>query len=443
MSLLTRTGVVILGAAGRDFHNFNVVYRDDPRYHVVAFTAAQLPGIANRRYPPELAGMRYPDGIPIVAEDELEQLCRTSQVGLVVFAYSDAPHEAVMHLASRALACGADFALLGPDRTMLASRKPVVAVSAVRTGCGKSPVSRYLSRKLREAGWKTAVIRHPMPYGDLVAARVQRFATAADLSAARCTVEEREEFEPHLAAGNVVYAGVDYAEILRRAEREADVLLWEGGNNDFPFVRPTVHVVLADPLRAGHETRYHPGEAVLRMADIVVVNKTNIAAKAEVERVARSVAALNPRAALLYGASPVQVDMADKLRGKRVVVVEDGPSVTHGGMPSGAGYAAAVAAGATVVDPRPYASAEIAETYARYPHLREVLPAMGYNAAQLEALKATLARTPADVIVSGTPVDLAALLDPGKPVARARYEYADADGPTLWETVAARLEARR
>lgn len=440
MSSLTHTRVVILGAAGRDFHNFNVVFRDDPRYHVVAFTAAQLPGIAGRRYPPELAGMRYPEGIPIVPESELEALCRANRVGLVVFAYSDVTHETVMHLASRALACGADFSLLGPDRTMLTPRRPVIAVSAMRTGSGKSQVSRYLSRKLRENDWKTAVIRHPMPYGDLAAERAQRFATRADLDAAHCTMEEREEYEPHIAAGNVVYAGVDYAEILRRAEREAEILLWEGGNNDFPFVRPTVHVALADPLRPGHETTYHPGESVLRMADILVVNKTNIAGAADVERVAASVAHLNPRASLLFGASPVTVDRAAELRGKRVVVVEDGPSVTHGGMAHGAGYAAAAAAGAIIVDPRPYATGEIADTYARYPHLRDVLPAMGYNATQLAALKATIALTPADIVVSGTPVDLAALLDPGKPVARARYEYADTTAPTLWETVSARLK---
>ena len=282
-----------------------------------------------------------------------------------------------------------------------------------------------------------------MPYGDLVAERVQRFATRADLDAARCTIEEREEFEPHVAAGNVVYAGVDYAEILRRAEREADVVLWEGGNNDFPFVRPTVHIAIADPLRAGHETTYHPGEAVLRMADIVVASKTNIADAAEVERVAASAARLNPRAALLRGASPVTVDEPARLQGRRAVVVEDGPSVTHGGMTRGAGYAAAVAAGALIVDPGPYATGEIAEAYARYPHLRDVLPAMGYNGSQLAALKATLERTPADVVVSGTPVDLAALLDPGKPVIRARYEYADTGSPTLWEAVAERLPRKR
>lgn len=439
MSSLIRTRVVILGAAGRDFHNFNVAFRDDPRYHMVAFTAAQLPGIASRRYPPELAGMRYPDGIPIVPENELEQLCRANRVGLVVFAYSDVPHETVMHLASRAIACGADFMLLGPDRTMLTARRPVIAVSAVRTGSGKSQVSRYLSRKLRDNGWKTAVIRHPMPYGDLAAERVQRFATHDDLDAAHCTMEEREEYEPHLAAGNVVYAGVDYAEILRRAEREAEILLWEGGNNDFPFLRPTVHVAIADPLRPGDEATYHPGESVLRMADIVVVNKTNIAVAADVERVTAAVALLNPRASVIYGASPVSVDMAQELHGKRVVVVEDGPSVTHGGMARGAGYAAALAAGAVIVDPRPHAAGEIAEIYARYPHLHEVLPAMGYNASQLEALKTTIARTPADIVVSGTPVDLAALLKPGKPVARARHEYADAGTPTLWDTVSARL----
>jgi predicted GTPase len=326
------TRVVIVGAAGRDFHDFNVVYRDDPRFEVVAFTAAQIPDIAGRRYPPALAGPRYPAGIPIVAEAELDGLCRRERIGLVVFAYSDVPHAHVMHLASHALAAGADFTLLGPDRTMLRAGVPVIAVSAVRTGCGKSQVARWIARRLRNRGLRVAVIRHPMPYGDLERQAVQRFATRDDLAAGRCTIEEREEYEPHIAAGNVVYAGVDYARIVGAAQAEADAIVWDGGNNDFPFVRPDLHVVLVDPLRPGHETGHHPGEAVLRMADVVLVAKANAAATADVARVARAAQQANPRAAIVRGGSPIRLDDPQAVRGRRVVVVEDGPSTTHGGM---------------------------------------------------------------------------------------------------------------
>jgi predicted GTPase len=424
--------VVIIGAAGRDFHNFNVVCRDDPRVDVVAFTAAQIPDIAGRRYPPSLAGARYPAGIPIVSEDELEGLCRAQRVDTVVFAYSDVSHADVMHLASRVLAAGADFALLGPDRTMLDARVPVIAVSAVRTGCGKSQTARWISRRLRDRGLRAAVIRHPMPYGDLERQAVQRFADRGDLAAADCTVEEREEYEPHLAAGSVVYAGVDYARILAQAEGEADVILWDGGNNDFPFVRPGLHIVLADPLRPGHETSYHPGEAVLRMADVVVLVKCDAAASADVERVAAAVRAANPRASIVRGGSPIRLDDPDAVRGKRVLVVEDGPTMTHGGMPYGAGYRATLdAQAASVVHPQPYAAAGIAELYAEYPHLGPVLPAMGYTPAQLDALARSINATPADVVVCGTPIDLAALAPLDKPVVRARYEFADLDSPGL------------
>ena len=435
------TRVLIVGAAGRDFHNFNVVYRDDPRFTVVAFTAAQIPGIAGRRYPPELAGSRYPAGIPIVAETELEATCCHLGVDLVVFAYSDATHEHVMHVASRALATGADFALLGPASTMLKAGKPVIAVSAVRTGCGKSQTARWIARRLRGRGLRVVVIRHPMPYGDLARQAVQRFAARADLSANDCTIEEREEYEPHLAAGHVVFAGVDYARIVAAAEAEADIILWDGGNNDFPFVRPDLHIVLVDPMRPGDETRHHPGEAVLRMADVILVAKTNAVDPANVDRVVEAARQANPRALIVKGASPVRLDDPDAVRGRRVVVVEDGPTTTHGGMPWGAGYVAALDAGAAgIVDPRRYADPEMAALYDRYPRLGPVLPAMGYSPAQLAALARSIDDMPADIVVSGTPVDLAALVQLNKPVVRARYEFAEVDPPGLGAAVDAFLE---
>ena len=424
--------VVIVGAAGRDFHNFNVVYRDDPSSQVVAFTAAQIPGIADRCYPAALSGPLYPQGIPIVDEAELESVCRRHGVDEVVFAYSDVTHAVVMHLASRALAVGADFTLLGPKRTMLKSRLPVIAVSAARTGCGKSQTSRLISRRLRATGLRVAVLRHPMPYGDLVAQRVQRFATAADLDAAHCTNEEREEYEPHLEIGNVVFAGVDYAAILAQAEKEAEILVWDGGNNDFPFLRPDLHVAIADALRPGHVDTHHPGEAVLRMADVVVVNKVDAAASHDVQRLTEALRAINPRAAIVRASSPVRLDRPELVAGRRVLVVEDGPTLTHGGMSYGAGHVAAVAAGAAeVVDPRPTAAPAVAEVYARYPHIGRVLPAVGYDDAQLAALAETMRRADCDVVVSASPVDLAARIDVGKPIVRARYEYADAGEPTL------------
>ena len=426
------TRTVILGAAGRDFHNFNVVYRDDPTATVVAFTATQIPGISGRRYPPVLAGPRYPSGIPIEDEADLEAICRQANVNQVVFAYSDVSHAAVMHLASRALAAGADFVLLGPERTMLAARIPVLAVSAVRTGCGKSQTARWLGRHLRARGRRVAVLRHPMPYGDLERQRVQRFATRADLDAAQCTAEEREEYEPHIAAGNVVFAGVDYAAIVAQAEQHADVIVWDGGNNDFPFLRPNLHIVLVDALRPRQAASYHPGEAVLRMADVVVVNKVDAASAADVQHALDEVRELNPRATLVRAASPVRLDDPSLVRGRRVLVVEDGPTITHGGMSYGAGYVAATTAGAAaIIDPRPFAAGSTAEVFARYSHIARVLPAVGYGAAQLEALRETINRVPADVVVSATPIDLAALIHIDKPVVRARYEFADAGDPTL------------
>jgi len=424
-----RKRVLILGAAGRDFHNFNVAYRTDPGVEVVAFTAAQIPGIAGRRYPSALAGPLYPQGIPILDEARLEEICRAERVDEVVFAYSDVTHEQVMHLASRALACGADFSMLGPERTMLRANRPVIAISAVRTGCGKSQIARWLSRRLRERGLRAAALRHPMPYGDLVAERVQRFATRGDLDAARCTAEEREEYEPHIAAGNVVFAGVDYAAILAAAEREAQVIVWDGGNNDFPFLKPDVHIVVVDALRPDHVATHHPGEAVARMADIVVINKVDSASAQQVDTAIANVRHINARAVIVRAASPVTLD-AD-IAGKRVLVVEDGPTLTHGGMAYGAGYVAARRAGAVIVDPRPHLAPELRELLARYPHVGPVLPAVGYDEAQRAALRATIEASEADVVVAATPIDLAALLRPTRPVVRARYEFADAGEPTL------------
>jgi predicted GTPase len=431
--------VLILGAAGRDFHNFNLVYRDDAAVEVVAFTAAQIPGIAGRRYPPELAGPRYPTGIPILDETDLESILRERRIDEVVFAYSDVPHAQVMHLASKALAAGADFSLLGPARTQIRAGVPVIAVSAVRTGCGKSQTARYLSVLLKARGRRVAVIRHPMPYGDLARQAVQRFATRADLDAAGCTVEEREEYEPHLACGNVVFAGVDYARIVAAAEAEADLILWDGGNNDFPFLRPDLHIVLVDPLRPGHETTHHPGEAVLRMADVVVVAKSDAAAPADVQRVEEAARAIAPHATIIRAASPVRLDGEQSVRGRRVLVVEDGPTLTHGGMPWGAGHLAALQAGAEIVDPRPFAAPAIRAVYARHPHIGNVLPAVGYARGELDALRQTINATPADLVVSATPIDLAALIQVHKPVVRARYEFAEMETPGLAGAVEAFL----
>ncbi|OOG26438.1 GTPase [Thioalkalivibrio denitrificans] len=439
----TRTRVVIMGAAGRDFHNFNMVYRDDPATEVVAFTATQIPEIAGRRYPPSLAGPHYPEGIPILPEDDMEDLCRRERVDQVIFAYSDVDHALVMHKASAALATGADFMLLGPDRTMLSAKVPVIATCAVRTGCGKSQVTRWLSRLLKGRGLRVAVIRHPMPYGDLERQAVQRFAGVADLDAAECTVEEREEYEPHLALGNVVYAGVDYAEIVALAAAESDIILWDGGNNDFPFIRPDLHIVLVDPLRAGSETTHHPGEAVLRMADIVLVAKTDSASDADIQRVTDTARRINPGARIVRGASPVQLDDPARVAGKRVLVVEDGPTVTHGGMPYGAGYVAATRAqAASLVDPRPAAAPEITAVYAQYPHIGPVLPAVGYHPAQLRALQETINAVSADVVVAATPCDLTALIHIDKPVVRARYEFAEAGEPRLGSLIEAFLKTR-
>ena len=427
-----RRKVIVLGAAGRDFHDFNLVYRDDPDSRVVAFTATQIPGIDDRRYPASLAGPQYPDGIPIVAESELEAVCAEHDAAEVVFAYSDVPHAHVMHLAARALACGADFTLLGPERTMLRSARPVIAVSAVRTGCGKSQTARWIAARLREHDLRPGVLRHPMPYGDLEHQRVQRFASSDDLAAADCTIEEREEYEPYIEAGGVIFAGVDYAAILAAAEAESDVILWDGGNNDWPFVTPDLHIVLVDALRPDQISSHYPGETVARMADVFVVNKTRAASEADVQRAIDAARAVNASAAIVRAASPVVLDDPDAVRGRRVLVVDDGPTLTHGGMSYGAGYVAAVAGGAgEILDPRASAPAAILAVFDRFPHLGRVLPAMGYSAEQREALRQTIEASDAEIVVVGTPTDLAAELGLDKRVVRARYGFAEASTPGL------------
>ncbi len=430
-----RRRVVIMGAAGRDFHNFNVVYRDDPAAEVVAFTAAQIPGIAGRRYPASLAGSLYPGGIAIADESELESICGRG-VDEVVFAYSDVPHEHVMHMGSRALACGADFTLLGPKRTMLISRLPVIAVTAVRTGCGKSQIARWLARRLRQRQLRVAVLRHPMPYGNLVLERVQRFGSAADLDAAACTVEEREEYEPHIAFGSVVFSGVDYAEILRAAEAEADVIVWDGGNNDFPFVRPDLLITVADALRPHQIATHHPGETVARMADLLVINKVDAAGPDAVQVATAGLRAINATAPIMQAASPVRLDDAGAVRGRRVIVVDDGPTLTHGGMAYGAGYVGAARAGAAeIIDPRPIAGPEIRRLLEAHPHIGRVLPAVGYNPPQLQALEQTINAAHADVVVCGSPVDLGRILRIDTPVIRARYQFAELGEPRLSHAV--------
>ena len=439
---MDRKRVLIMGAAGRDFHDFNVVYRDDPDYEVVAFTATQIPGIAGRNYPPELAGDLYPAGIPIVPESDLEQIVRTKHVDLVVFAYSDVAHTTVMHAASRAMAAGADFELLGPRATMLPSTKPLVAVGATRTGAGKSQTTRYLAGQLANAGLKPVVIRHPMPYGDLVAQRVQRYATYEDLDRYETTIEEREEYEPHLDAGRVLYAGVDYGAILAQAEAEADVILWDGGNNDFPFYKPDLYVVVADPLRLGTETTYHPGELNVRMADALVINKVDSATPEAIGTLEKSLRELNPRAPIIRAESVLTI-YGQAVTGKRVVVVEDGPTLTHGEMTFGAGVVAARRFGAEIVDPRPFAVGSIRDVLARYPKLVELVPAMGYGAEQMRDLAATLNACDADMILSATPIDLTRVLKLDKRVVRVGYELKQISGTSLEELLAPIVERAR
>ena len=423
---------MILGAAGRDFHNFNAYFRDNPRYEVVAFTAAQIPNIAGRRYPPDLAGSRYPEGIPIEEERQLSRLIRDLAVDVVVFSYSDVTHEHVMHLGSEALAAGADYMLLGPRHTMLEAEVPVVAVCAARTGSGKSQTTRRLAALLKEAGRRVAVVRHPMPYGDLSKQAVQRFERYADLDLQGTTIEEREEYEPLIAAGHVVFAGVDYQRILRQAEREADVVLWDGGNNDFPFYAPDLLVAVVDPHRADHALRYHPGETVLRMADVILINKVDTASPEAVEATRRTALGLNARAEILQAASPISVEVGDRIRGQRVLVIEDGPTITHGGMPYGAGWIAARRYGAAeIVDPRPFAVGGIKDTLDRYPGTGPVLPAMGYGEAQIAELAETVRRVPADLVLVASPIDLRRLIELDKPALRVRYDLQEIGEPTL------------
>lgn len=423
--------VVIMGAAGRDFHNFNAVYRDDDRYRVVAFTATQIPNIEGRVYPPALAGALYPEGIPIVPEADLADVIRRERVDEVVFAYSDVSHEYVMNRGSLALAAGADFRLLGPKSTMLQANVPVIAVTSVRTGAGKSQTTRRVAEWLTGQGLRVVVIRHPMPYGRLEDQAVQRFASAADLDRHECTIEEREEYEPHIERGNIVYAGVDYAAILAAAEKEADVLLWDGGNNDFSFYVPDLHITVADPHRAGHETAYHPGEANLRAADVVIINKVDTASSERVNTVRNTAASLNPKATIIDAASPVTVSDAALLAGRRVVIVEDGPTLTHGGMTFGAGTIAARKHDAIPVDARPYARGSLRDVFATHPALEEVVPAMGYGAEQMAELEQTVNEVPADVVLIGTPIDLGRLLKLNKPAVRVGYELEEKGDVTV------------
>ncbi len=433
---MARTRVLIMGAAGRDFHNFNLIYRDRASHEVVAFTATQIPNIDGRRYPAALAGTLYPQGIPIYPESELAELIRRERIDEVVFSYSDISHEYVMHQASLVNAVGASFTLLGTRATMLPSSKPVIAICAVRTGCGKSQTTRRVAQILRGFGKKLVAVRHPMPYGDLAAQAVQRFASFADLAAHKCTIEEREEYEPHLNMGTIVYAGVDYAAILARAEQEADIVLWDGGNNDTPFFKPSLHLVVVDPLRPGHETRYHPGETNLRMADVVVINKEVSAQPDDIERVRQAVREHNPRATIIDAASPISVEQPEVIRDQRVLCIEDGPTLTHGEMTLGAGVVAARRFGArALVDPRPFLKGSLVETFRHYPGIGTLLPAMGYGEQQIRDLEATINATDCDSVIIATPIDLRQLLQINKPSTRVTYELQEIGRPTLTEVL--------
>ncbi len=437
---MSRTRILIMGAAGRDFHNFNTVYRDNEAYEVVAFTATQIPGIGGRSYPVELAGKLYPKGISIYDEKELDRLIADLQVDEVVFAYSDVPHEYVMHKASQVLAAGADFTLLGAKRTQIKSSKPVVSIGAVRTGSGKSQTTRHVVAALRDMGHKVVSIRHPMPYGDLAKQAVQRFADYSDLDKHECTIEEREEYEPHIDLGAVIYAGVDYEAILRQAEQEADIIVWDGGNNDLSFYVSDMHIVVVDPHRPGHELRYHPGEANLRMADVVVINKMDTADYDNILTVLGNVRATAPNATIIEAASPIFVDNPSAIQGKRVLVIEDGPTLTHGEMRYGAGVVAANRFGAAeIVDPRPFAVRSIAATYEKYPNTGPILPAMGYGQEQMADLEETINSSDVDLVIAATPIDLSRVITVTKPMARVRYELEVIGTPTLKELLAQRF----
>ncbi len=429
---MTRKRVIIMGAAGRDFHNFNIFYRDKEEYEVVAFTATQIPNIDGRIYPPELSGKLYPNGIPIFHENELTDLIKKFNVDEVVFAYSDVTFEHVMTKASEANAAGANFILLGVEQTMLKSSKPVVAVLAVRTGCGKSQTSRYVANLLKKAGKKVAAVRHPMPYGDLNAQRVQRFATLDDLHKYNCTIEEMEEFEPHIVNGTIVYAGIDYEDILHQAEQEVDVILWDGGNNDTPFFKPDLTITVTDPLRPGHELRYYPGNTSLRIADIAIINKISSAKKEDIETVKDNIKKVNPKAIIIEADSPIEVENPEMIKGKRVLVVEDGPTLTHGEMKFGAGVVASLNNGAKeIVDPRPFAVESIQETYRTYPEIGTLLPAMGYGKKQMKDLEETINRADCDSVVIGTPIDLRRVININKPATRVRYYLKELSKPTI------------
>jgi predicted GTPase len=432
--------VIIMGAAGRDFHNFNVYFRGNPRYRVIGFTATQIPDIDGRHYPPSLAGPDYPDGIPIFSDARLTDLIREHQVDLVAFSYSDVSHQEVMHKAAMVTAAGADFLMIGAAYTMLTSRKTVISVCAVRTGCGKSQTSREVIRILKETGKRVVLVRHPMPYGDLTRQAVQRFATLDDLDRHHCTIEEREEYEPVIAMGVVVYAGVDYGKILERAETEADILVWDGGNNDTPFFRPDVAIVLFDPHRAGHETRYHPGETNMLMAHIAVITKVDSADPGQVSRVRKAIEGHNPAADIVLAESKITPEDPGRIRGKRVLVIEDGPTLTHGGMSFGAGTLAAGHFGAAdTIDPRPFLRGSLKDTFAAYPGIGRLLPAMGYSPRQVADLEATIAAADCDLVLTATPIDLARIVRIEKPVVRIRYEYKDHGTPTLAEAIGKRL----
>jgi predicted GTPase len=431
---MSKTRVLIMGAAGRDFHNFNMFFRDNEAYDVVAFTATQIPDIAGRAYPPELAGKLYPKGIPIYDEKDLNQLITDLKVDEVIFAYSDVSHEYVMHKASQVLAAGADYHLIGPNRSMLKSTKPVVGVGAVRTGSGKSQTTRAVADALRKLGYKVAVVRHPMPYGDLAKQAVQRFGSYEDLDKHDVTIEEREEYEPHIDRGVVVFAGVDYERILREVEKEADIVLWDGGNNDLPFFAPDLYFVIADPLRAGHEQSYHPGEANLRMADVIIINKIDSASSENILKVRESIRKLNPDAVVVDAASPIFVEDADEIRNKSVLVIEDGPTLTHGEMTYGAGVVAAWRFGAKeLVDPRPYAVRSITATFNKYPNTGTLLPAMGYGDEQRADLEETIKNTPCDLVIVATPIDLQRIVKIDKPTRRVSYELQELGSPTVYE----------
>lgn len=438
---MTNTRIIIMGAAGRDFHNFNVFFRDNENYEVIAFTATQIPNIEGRLYPPELAGKLYPKGIPIYPESDLTKLIREYKVDQVVFAYSDVFHQDVMHKASTAMSAGADFILMGAARTQVKSTKPVVAICAVRTGCGKSQTTRRVSKILINMGYKVAAIRHPMPYGDLVKQAVQRYSSYADLDKYECTIEEREEYEPHLDNGVIVYAGVDYERILRQAEQEVDIILWDGGNNDLSFYTPDLLIVVADPHRPGHELSYHPGETNARSADVFVINKVDTANAADVITVRDNLNAINPRAQIIEAASPLFVDDPAAIRGKRILAVEDGPTTTHGEMGYGAAWVAAKRFGAAeIIDPRPFAVGSIKDTFAKYPKTGNVLPAMGYGEKQTKELEETINRSDADLVVIGTPIDLTRVVKINKPYQRVRYELQEIGQPTLEEILKAKFK---